>query len=682
MIDIPEILQHITSYLDPKSLLVCTLVSRQWRTDFTPYLWRTFDDFQEPWWRLVESCSGSNCLAEEGESSTRESYEDRQDRLSTVMRNFGQQHIRHLTVAKEMVLVAALEANLTRLHSLTFDFHACEPDDDDDDDNGNSDDDYYISDGGDDDNNINDIRESYSRMLTLLEAQGTNNLRDNSAPIAAFDGSPADGLSMILTRARWRMVGLNADNFLFCNLATLLPSLVSFVHVDRVTFDPVVLQQKPVHSALKDLDFRHASMTPEELRAIVVAFPALTRLAIDNGRSLYTPYKGDINVTKATTDRDIIEYSSLMTFQIRRQPYIDILRSRIRFPGITELCQSVFVNNAQELQQLFWMFPALERYHSMTHTGNATEPLHVDEGVREIRDYPIENLILAPADNFNSVFDSAMFNLGSIVPQMPFLTQLWISGMWDNGQTMIDVARNCKNIQEVTIDLKEGCSQGLLELFVGCPKLRTCHGRGHLVLAKDLIESAEWVCVELRELDIEIVGIPRLTVVQEDLLKGIRRLDAELFTFMNTNALGIADQEEQDTKYKIEQIRQRLWNRGHELTLDETEAFEQLWISHSIQRKVYQRLARLTRLRELDFSIQESTRRGDKSRRKDTLEFTLESGLGELSRLEGLQRFSYWNTNHRIRSKEAHWIKAQWSINVMRRCLTARRAPRLMGKAR
>ncbi|KAF9149675.1 hypothetical protein BG015_008538 [Linnemannia schmuckeri] len=656
-----------------------------------------------------------------------------------------------------MVLMAALEANLTRLLSLTFDSLACEADDGDDgddddddyyDDYDDYDDDYYyyddndhISDGDDDDNYIiNDTRDTYSRMLTLLEAQGTKNLRDNSAPIAAFDGSPADGLSMTLTRARWRMVllnpmldrlvfshskkrsgthpfsiqtkagappvltsasqdflrrtfstlsrlrhlkvGLNADNFLLCNLVTLLPSLESFVHVDRATFDPVVLQQGPVHSALKDLDFRHASMTPEELRAIVVAFPALTRLSIDSGRSLYIPYKGETNVTKATTDRDILEHSSLVTFQIRRQPRIDILRSRIRFPGVTELCRSVFVNNAQELQQLFWMFPALERYHSMTLNGNATEPLHVDEIVREIREYPIENLILDPEDIFNSVSDSATFNLSSIITQMPFLTQLWISGVRDNERTMIEVARNCKNIQELTIDLEEGCSQGLVELFVGCPKLRTCRGIGHLVLAEELIESAEWVCVELRELDIEIVGIPRLTVVQKDLLKGIRRLDAELFTFMNTNAFGIANQEEQDTKHKIEQIRQRLWNRGHELTPDETEAFEQLWISHSIQRKVYQRLARLTRLEELDFSMQKSTRRGDKSRRTDTLEFTLESGLVELGCLERLRRFSYWNTNHRIRSKEAQWIKAQWSINVKRRLQTARRAPRLMGKAR
>ncbi|KAG9066949.1 hypothetical protein KI688_012861 [Linnemannia hyalina] len=739
MIDIPEILQQIASYLDTTSLLACTTVSRQWRIDFTPYFWRTFNNFQEPWYRLVESCSSdsssSSCHAVGGAGrSTRERYKDRQDRLSNVMR-VGQQYIRHLLVTREMVLIAALEAKLTGLLSLTLDSYTWEPDDDD----GGSDGDDDVSNGDDSGNNgddsgnndVNDTRKIYSRMKAL----GSDSLWDISVPIAAFDGSSGGGSSLTLTRAFWRLVllnpnlgrlcleradiedgihsfsiqkkagaspvlssagqdflrgaflglwrlqhlemGLDADNFLLCNLATLLPSLVSFVHVDRATFDPVVLQQAPAHSVLKDLKFREASMMPGELRAIVVAFPALTRLSINVPLCLLDSY--DANLTKATTDRDILEHSSLKTLEIVGQPCIDILRCRVRFLRITELRHSVFVRNAQELQQLFWMFPALERYESMTSDDNATRPLRRDEGVRESRNYPIENLILHPADFLHPVWESAAFDLGSIIAQMPFLTQLWVCGVWDSGRIMIEVARNCKNIQEVVIDLKEGYTQGLIDLFVGCPNLRTCRGAGHAVLAEDLIESAEWVCVELRELDIGIVGVPRLTAAQEGLLKGISDLDAELLTFMNTNTLGNSNQEEPDTEDKIEQVRERLSNRGHELTADEAEAFEQLWISHMVQRKVYKRLARLTRLQELHFTLRETA---NKPRRMDTLEFTLESGLAELGALEGIKKLSYGNANRMVYSKETQWVSSRWSKSVLPMFPTCHRPPRFMVKAR
>ncbi|KAF9551791.1 hypothetical protein EC957_004114 [Mortierella hygrophila] len=691
MIDIPEILQQIASYLDTTSLLACTTVSR-----------------------------GAG-------KSTRERYKDRQDRLSHVMR-VGQQYIRHLLVTREMVLIAALEAKLTGLLSLTLNSYTWEPDDDD---GGGDGDDDVSNDDDSGNNDVNDTRKIYSRM----EAQETDSLWDISVPIAAFDGSSGGGSSLALTRAFWRLVllnpnlgrlyleradikdvihsfsiqkkagaspllssaaqdflrgafsglwrlqhlvmGLGADNFLLCNLATLLPSLVSFVHVDRATFDPVVLQQAPAHSVLKDLKFREASMTPGELRAIVVAFPALTRLSINVSLCFFDSY--DVNTTKSITDRDILEHSSLKSLEIVRQPCIDILRCRIRFLRITELRHLVVVRNAQELQQLFWMFPALERYESMTDNDHATRPLRRDEGVRESRIYPIENLILRPVDFLHPAWEYAAFDLGSIVAQMPFLTQLWVCGVWDSGRIMIEIARNCKNIQEVVIDLKEGCTQGMIDLFVGCPNLRVCRGAGHAVLAEDLIESAEWVCVELKELDIGIVGVPRLTVAQEGLLKGISSLDAELFTFMNTNTLGNSDQEEPDTEDKIERVRERLWNRGHVLTADETEAFELLWISHSIQRKVYKRLARLTRLQELHFTLRETA---DKPRRTDTLEFTLESGLAELGALEGIKKLSYGNANRMVYSKETQWVSSRWSRNVLPMFPTCRRSPRFMVKAR
>ncbi|KAF8940600.1 hypothetical protein BGZ47_007694 [Haplosporangium gracile] len=62
----------------------------------------------------------------------------------------------------------------------------------------------------------------------------------------------------------------------------------------------------------------------------------------------------------------------------------------------------------------------------------------------------------------------------------------------------------------------------LIEDTIG---LKTCEGSDHVVLAEDLIERAEWSCVGLEKLDIEVFDVPRPTRDQEKLLDKLWSLD-------------------------------------------------------------------------------------------------------------------------------------------------------------
>lgn len=74
--------------------------------------------------------------------------------------------------------------------------------------------------------------------------------------------------------------------------------------------------------------------------------------------------------------------------------------------------------------------------------------------------------------------------------------------------------------------------------------LKSCRGRKHIVLATDLVDSQEWVCEgSLEELDIEVLGIHRLTRRQEETLDALwREIDP---SFSGADAVVIGEQQQQ-----------------------------------------------------------------------------------------------------------------------------------------
>ena len=317
-----------------------------------------------------------------------------------------------------------------------------------------------------------------------------------------------------LSRLRHLELGMNADNFIFHNLATLLPNLESFVHVNRAFIHTRAVQLASPHQALRILDFQQVSITASQLRAIVVAFPVLHRLSITQARSrIYDVNYDKYNILTSSASfqaGDVLEHSSLTSLSIRHQPHIDFLRSRIRFPRIKVSDRSVPIKNVYELRQLLWAFPALESLDSEYELGERV-PLGAKEIVHEDREYHIRNL------NINTSSFSTC-DLDSCIAQMPFLVLLEISGGFIDGRVLTELARTCMYLEYALFDLQKEYSQELNALFVGCSKLRECLGKGHRVRAEDIMNGLEWTCSGLEKLDMKVSGVPRLSVEQMDVL--------------------------------------------------------------------------------------------------------------------------------------------------------------------
>lgn len=556
MTDVPEILAAIGMHLDIDSLLACTTVCRQWSAVFSPCIWHNFDITRKLWRHLLDPRG----ISKPGEA---DNYIERQERLTALLKKHNQ-HIRHLTIKDKMVLIAALEAPLTGLHSLTLELEIWELDADDEESDINKCNTWIsillaaITEKGTleslmpesafmEDTERDQARLDWTRACWLavfmnsalrrLTYGGYSSLRYvNSLATRSPEEEGAEGGSFAagmtedskmpvltsvsesflveilsrLSRLRHLELGMNTDNFIFHNLATLLPNLESFVHVDRAFIHTGAVQLASPHQALQILDFQQVSITASQLRAIVAAFPVLRRLSITQARSrIYDVNYDKYNILTSSTSfqaEGVLEHSSLTSLSIRHQPHIDFLRSRTRFPRITGIDRSVPIKNAYELRQLLWAFPALENLDSEYELGERV-PLRAEEIIYEDREYHIRSL------NINTSSFSTC-DLDSCIAQMPFLVLLEISGGFLDGRVLTELARTCMCLMYARFDLQEECSQELNALFVGCSELRECLGKGHRVRAEDIMNGPEWTCSGLEKLDMKVGGVPRLSAKQ------------------------------------------------------------------------------------------------------------------------------------------------------------------------
>ncbi|KAF9151293.1 hypothetical protein BG015_006859 [Linnemannia schmuckeri] len=230
---------------------------------------------------------------------------------------------------------------------------------------------------------------------------------------------------------------------------------------------------------------------------------------------------------------------------------------------------------------------------------------------------------------------------------MSFLVKLCIHKLIIDGRTLSTIVKVCRSLERFYFDLQEGDSHEMVDLLIkGTTSLKTCEGKGHVVLVEDLIDSAEWTCVGLEKLDNEVFGVPRPMRDQEKLLDKLWSLDPVWFKVTTDGATTIGKLQDIDP----EQARQRLRQLGHKLTSNEAEALEQRRASHTILRKVYQRLGYRKRkqLRQLGF-ISEPDRPIGGCDRFDGLEFDLMCSLGGQDALEHLMEIYFSQPKARYR---------------------------------
>ncbi|KAF9139625.1 hypothetical protein BGX30_007679 [Mortierella sp. GBA39] len=644
---LPEILDHIASYTDAESHLACTYVCRDWRKIFERHLRRTVNPCLSPYKQFF-ACSGS-----EG---------DRRHHIAALLRRH-KEHIRHLTVTDNAVLLAALDSNLTDLLSLTM---MPEP------------------------NTLGTFSDEFSKSL-IGDNPSTSDSGSNRWKIAVQRQAFASGyrrgeagctraswllvlenpgLQHLVFEWNWNILGFNArwnkhkcyhplppskdfldrvfsglasvrhvrigffiDTYLFSNLSTLLPNVTSFVYTGQVYFNPVTIQLVP-RPELKRLVF-NGGIDIRQFRSLVVAFPNLRHLSILRFKDNEGNYSDDDVDAKATgvnmeTPMDVLEYPSLESLVFadshgsygNNHGYITkLLASRIRFPRIREMKSYVDIVGPSVVRQALRMLPALEVLHCWSPVSEIASVVEENEEVAAI--HPIRVLNLHSSE-------SHMPGLHTTITLMPFLVKLCIYKCAIDRRTLSSIVKNCRSLERFYFNLQESDGREMVDLLVGgATSLKSCEGNGHVVLAEDLIESAEWSCMGLEKLDVEVFGVPKQTREHEKVLEKLWTLNLSWFIATTNGATAFAE-----LRYvELEQALEKLQQVGYELTPDEAKALERRRVSHTIQRKVYGRLGCLTQLQQISF-ISEFDHTTERQERFDGLEFNLMCDLGGQASLE------------------------------------------------
>ncbi|KAF9366601.1 hypothetical protein BGX34_000069 [Mortierella sp. NVP85] len=244
-------------------------------------------------------------------------------------------------------------------------------------------------------------------------------------------------------------------------------------------------------------------------------------------------------------------------------------------------------------------------------------------------------------------------NLPSLLRFLPNLKVLRFSNLNNDGFNALAI--HCRSLE--VLEWKRDPSRvdsrvqrkprqdGLHRFLASCPTLRVFDGIGDFVKANDMIRKP-WECLGIEKLRCRIVKIERLTQDEK-----------AVYDNMMDKFLRIQDD-----------MDEMAW----ELTGMEQTVMLKLKRSREQQEKVYDCLARLTRLKYLDlgfdnrypfsFESRHRTRSNDEdiAPALDTLELSLESGLDRLGALGNLEVFGFEAIDHRIEEKELEWMTKNW----------------------
>ncbi|GJJ76327.1 hypothetical protein EMPS_08686 [Entomortierella parvispora] len=222
---------------------------------------------------------------------------------------------------------------------------------------------------------------------------------------------------------------------------------------------------------------------------------------------------------------------------------------------------------------------------------------------------------------------SALF---SLLGRMPSLISLCLGRI---RPFMLEViTEHCPLLQELTLEIKGHCSRELVKVLTTCKRLRVLKGYGLAVRAVDMIHKP-WVCEELEELECAIVGIPRLTAEQEQIItQGL--VDGGYNEYSNHPSSKDTVDSNWTTKHQQKPNTSTAQKASARRLSILQSTLQQHHSSLELQRKVLAQLGRFTKLRVLSLghSLEKPPRPFPKS-----LELTLKSGLDQLSGLKSLQ---------------------------------------------
>ncbi|KAG0253017.1 hypothetical protein BGZ95_006467, partial [Linnemannia exigua] len=201
------------------------------------------------------------------------------------------------------------------------------------------------------------------------------------------------------------------------------------------------------------------------------------------------------------------------------------------------------------------------------------------------------------------------------------------------------------------------------------PELKTLDAINYSIEA-DYLLAEPWVCRDLQTFRCQIIGMNRLSVKEEDIYS----------TWVTGASLG----DKEGGKEKEEDVDSN-HKDGAQDVVKVKGTVEQRRQCYDLHGRVYSRLAEMTQLRVLDLGHEfrdfleifnkdnQETKFGGRLYSKysppisNTLELSLESGLGQLDSLKNMEVFGFEGVDHRIGIKELAWMAESWPrLRIMR----------------
>lgn len=629
-IQLPEVLHLIACHLDVHSRLNCRQVCRLWSALFSPYVVKSIDGANWPW---LSKWSKGEPERERGKCAVRTAFiQEYKD------------HIRHLTLRNNWLLEVALQFEVTRLTSLTMAF-----------DRETSIDSAWSFDGLLELGHILHVtnwyyapgeksdltRACWQLILNNPELQSlrfTNNANHSLYELAGkrLNNHPVytpEAISFLLDtlaglpKLRHLMIANGMDDWLLHVLPKHLPHITSVEYEVRL---PNGLDSLPPgHCAtLRHLTI-HSFAPLRQVRTVLAAFPALQTLSL----RMFAYFDSHQAIT--FTDEEIITHP-LLELSLA-QPAPILLRLGVRFTHLKSIRKVKKFKDHGVLLSLLSVLPALEQLDVLEilespQSENESSLDYRDD--RDIDDHPLRSLNIKQ----HALHPLRMTRLFSRLPHLVKLEVRYIPPA-----AVVAIARTCKSIEQLRFSVKQRCNKEINQLLVGCPKLKSLRGQGLAINIDDLLQGPSWTCFDIESLQCGIMGVPRLSKEEEDLLKTMKK--------------GSHQEPVKDEEQKILEKQRESWAvQGH--VLQHLACFKDLKHLDIGFLKLPHRQGH----RRYEQSVYSRYQRISNAPVPDSLELSMASGLAHLASLHRLETFGFGEVDHRIGESELRWMGEHWSL--------------------
>ncbi|KAF9907756.1 hypothetical protein EC991_010626 [Linnemannia zychae] len=664
-----EVLLQIAFHLDTQSCFACRSVCRLWANAFIPSCWHTLDQLRSPWKLILRS---------PGPSETPEEQEQWTLRSRSLLGRYGS-HVREITIRDDTLLDAAIKARLSRLESLTIcgivNQYVCSQDsafitDKQLQQSGDfsTTSTYVYSDKGMLENwpeppSILLFDTEFPKQFLLSRTQGCWQLIMNnpglrhlefksqvaytmfpfkSSPptptiISAVSGSFLDSVLARLPQLTHLAIEPPAADHVFANLDRY-HNITSFIYPNTDEFGNGILSITAGSPTLRRLKLQRR-IDAANLVELGQKFPGLRELSLSILQVYplfqYNPpdssdkhYDNNGSITGASKEPPLLSELEYL-FVSNIFDITSLTRAGIKLPAIKRIDPTIKFRTLAYLWVLLRAFPTLEYLDAMeTPSSVARYGDNLDPAtLKPTSTLRLKILILSHG--------SARFGagVGELLEVMPMLTRLELGIV--PASALASMARNCRNLEHLRFNIVQGEGHKELNtLLEACSKLRVCRGKGHEILAQDFVNEHRWTCLDLQELDLKIVSVPRMTAAQERVWEAMQ-LDGR-------------------SDFKTDKEEEAVTRRLH---------------SRLSQLSIYVNLAKYVNLRHLNLggledlkSAQEGVISGTDHIAPDCLELTLDSGLSELACLLRLETLGVGGLNHRMSSKDVAWMCEHWPL--------------------